>query len=131
MNRIHGRQRRVIASVTLGWWIFAFLVGVAQACGLHESVDHLPDVAAASGDRQGHQADDDAHHQYCERTGADQTALLAKLQSVQDPPGGHAILTPGAGKSFLLPMSTAPSLSRLPRPPPGVAAYTLFVRLAL
>lgn len=131
MRRPYTRQRRVLASVTLACWLFAFVVGVVQACGLHEALSFAPHAPTASVDSQDRHGDDDAH-QHCERNGADEMALLAKLQSVQDQPGGQAfILPPGVGDSFLARLSTSPVLLYRPRPPPGIAVYTLFARLAL
>jgi len=118
-----------LASVTLGCWAFAFFVGVLQACGLHEALGDARHVEAASVDSHDHRDDVDPG---CEGVFADDVPLLAKLTSVQDQPGGQAFVAPSrAGMPLPLAVLTASAILHRPRPPPGIAAYTLFVRLAL
>jgi hypothetical protein len=128
MALLSARQRKVLTSVTLGCWLFAFFVGVVHACGLDEDLGRSQRVVAASIDNQG---DDDARLG-CERFCADNLPVLAKLQSVQDQPGGQTLLLlPFSDEPLLAGMASTPSLLHRPHPPPGIALNTRFVRLAL
>jgi hypothetical protein len=129
MSLLNTHQRKVVTSVTLGCWLFAFFVGVVHACGLEQALGHSQQVVAALTDSQG-QGDEDALPS-CEQFCADDVPVLAKLQSVQDQPGGHALPPPSLGDPLLVRVAAVPSPLHRPHPPPGVALITRFVRLAL
>ena len=130
MALFNAHQRKILTSVTLGCWLFAFFVGVVHACGLDGELGRSQQVVAASIDSQRH-GDDDAHPG-CEQCCADNLPVLVKLQSVQDQPGGQALLLPPFVVDPLLArMASVPSPLHRPHPPPGIALNTRFVRLAL
>jgi hypothetical protein len=130
MALFNAHQLKVLTSVTLGCWLFAIFVGVVHACGLDGELGHTQQVVAASIDSQ-RQGDDDAHPG-CEQFCADNLPVLAKLQAVQDQPGGQALLLPSfVGEPLLARMASVPSPLHRPHPPPGIALNTRFVRLAL
>jgi hypothetical protein len=121
-------QRKVLTSVTLGCWLFALFVGVVHACGLDGELDRSQHVVAASIDS--HRQSD--AHPGCQQCCADNLPVLVKLQSVQDQPGGQALLLPPfVGEPLLARMASVPSPLHRPHPPPGIALNTRFVRLAL
>jgi hypothetical protein len=129
MALFNAHHRKALTSVALGCWLFAFFAGVVHACGLDGRPGHSQRVAAASIDGQC-QGDDDAHPG-CEQFCADNLPVLAK-QSVQDQPGGQALLVlPFVDKPLLARMASVPSPLHRPHPPPGIALNTRFVRLAL
>jgi hypothetical protein len=129
MSFLNTRQRKVVTSVALGCWLFAFFVGVIHACGLNEGIDHSQQASAIVIDCQS-QGDDDGVPD-CERFCANNLPVLAKLQSVQDQPGGTALPAPFLGQPFLVRLGTLPPALHRSHPPPAVALITRFVRLAL
>lgn len=130
MARFNAHQRKILTSVTLGCWVFALFVGVVHACGLDEALGHSQQMVSASIDSHG-QGDDDAGTG-CERFCADNLPVLAKLQMVQDQPGGQALISPlRVGEPLFARMTAATSRLDRPHPPPGIALNIRFVRLAL
>jgi hypothetical protein len=130
MALFNAHQRKILTSVTLGCWLFALFVGVVHACGLDGELGRSHHVVAVSIDSQRH-GDGDAHPG-CQQFCADNVPVLAKLQSVQDQPGGQALLLlPFMGEPLLARMASVPSPLHRPHPPPGIALNTRFVRLAL
>jgi len=129
MFLLNAHQRRVVTSVTLGCWLFAFFVGVVHACGLDETLGHSQEVVTVSANSQ--VQGDDAAVPGCEQFCAADLPLLAKVQSVQDQPGGHALPPPSLGEPLLVRVAWVPSPVHRPHPPPGIALITHYVRLAL
>jgi hypothetical protein len=130
MALFNAHQRKVLTSVTLGCWLFAFVVGIVHACGLDGERGRSQQVVAASIDSQ--RPGDGDVHSGCEQFCADNLPVLAKLQSVQDQPGGQALLLPPfVGEPLLARMASVPSPLRRPHSPPDIALNTRFVRLAL
>ena len=123
------RQRKVIAPLVLALWLFALFVSVAHACGLDEQLSHVGQSEAA---KVGHDKSDDGASPACDKFCSDDLLVLAKLKAVQDPPAGQALLgLPFVGESFQTTVAAVPSLPPSPDPPPGIAVYIRFVRLAL
>jgi hypothetical protein len=123
-------QRKVLTSVILGCWLFALFVGVVHACGLDGELGRSQHVVAATIDSQRH-GDGDTDPG-CQQCCADNLPVLVKLQSVQDQPGGQALLLPPfVSEPLLARMASVPSPLHRPHPPPGIALNTRFVRLAL
>jgi len=72
-------------------WLFALLVSVAHACGLDEALAYAdPSVAGQIGGHDGSDAGSPACKEFC----SDDSPLLAKLKTVQDPPTGQAVIVP-------------------------------------
>jgi hypothetical protein len=114
----------------LGYWLFAIFISVAHACGLGEDLGYSRQIESAMTGDQGHA--DDGVPPACKRFCADDSAVLAKMKSVQDQPGGDALLLPPSlGEPLLALAASALSLRDRPQPPPGIALNTRFVRLAL
>jgi hypothetical protein len=129
MVTFNAHQRKVVASVALGCWLFAFFVGVVYACGLDEGLGYSQQVVTASSENQVG-GDEDALPG-CERFCAEKP-VLAKLQAVQDQPEGQTLLFARfSGGSLLPPFASTPSTVHRLYPPPGIALNTRFVRLAL
>ena len=129
MFRFRQRQRKTLAAIVVGYWLFAFFVGVAHACGIDEVLGESHALAVTVTDSQGR--DDDAApgcHQFC----ADDLPMLAKLKTVQDAPTVQAFLVQALWVEPLL-TGAAPiaSLPHSPDPPPGIDINIRFVRLAL
>jgi hypothetical protein len=126
----HGLRLACCALPSDGCRRISLSTSVVHACGLDGELGHSQQVVAASIDSQ-RQGDDDAHPG-CEQFCADNLPVLAKLQSVQDQPGGQALLlTPFVGEPLLARMASVPSPLHRPHPPLGIALNTRFVRLAL
>jgi hypothetical protein len=123
------RQRKTIAPFILAFWLFALFVSIAHACGLDEHLSHVGQSEAAM--VGGHDGSDGAFPA-CDKFCSDDLPVLAKLKAVQDPPTGHALMEPPfVGESFQTAVAAVPSLLPSPEPPPGIAVYIRFVRLAL
>lgn len=130
MFPFNAHQRKVVASVALGCWLFAFLVGVVYACGPDEALGYSQQVVMASSENQA-EGDEDAVPG-CERFCSENMPVLAKLQAVQDQPEGQTLLFARfSGGSLLPPIASTPSTVHRLYPPPGIALNTRFVRLAL
>lgn len=129
MALVNAHQRKVLTSVTLGCWLFALFVGVAHACGLDAALSPLHHAVTVSVGSQD-QGDEDALLG-CEQFCADDLPVVAKLQLVQDHPGGHALPLPSLGEPLIIRVAWAPSLARRLDPPPDIAPNIRFVRLAL
>ena len=113
-------QRKVLTPVILGCWLFALFVGVVHACGLDGELGRSQHVVATSIDSQRH-GDGDADPG-CQQCCADNVPVLVKLQSVQDQPGGQALLLPPfVVVPLLARMASGPSPLHRLHPPPGIA----------
>ena len=124
------RQRNAIAPLVLAFWLFALFLSVAHACGLDEHLGHVGQSEAAK--VGGHDRSDDGASPACDKFCSDDLAVLAKLKAVQDPPTGQALMGPPfVGESLQTTVAAVPSLLPSPDPPPGIAFYIRFVRLAL
>ena len=129
MFPFNAHQRKVWASIALGCWLFAFLVGVVHACGLDEALGDSQHFVTASSENQ--VGGDENALPGCERF-CTEKPLLAKLQTVQDQPGGQTpLFARFVGEPFLAPIASIPPTLHRPHPPPGIALNTRFVRLAL
>jgi hypothetical protein len=124
-------QRKVLTSVTLGCWLFAFFVGVVHACVLNGELGHSQQVVSISIDSQG--LDDHDAHPGCEQFCAENVPVLAQASSVAGQSGEQALLPSPPRWCVSRWVSTAsPAVAmHRPHPPPGVALNTRFVRLAL
>ena len=124
------RQRKTLAPLVLALWLFALFVSVAHACGLDEHLSQVGQSEAAK--VGGHDRSDDGASPACHKFCSDDLPVLAKLKAVQDPPSGQALMGPPfVGESFQTTVAPVPSLPPSPDPPPGIAVYIRFVRLAL
>ena len=131
MALFNAHRRKVLTSVTLGCWLFAFVVGIVHACGLDGEPAGSQHVIAASIDSRGCQGDGDTHSG-CKTFCAESVPVLAKGQSAQDQPVGPALLLqPLAAVPLLAPVASVPSPLQRRNPPPGVFLNTRYVRLAL
>ena len=125
------RHRKAVGAWCLTAWIFSFAVGVAHACGVlpaepeHAKVSftlHAPEEPTGN-------SDGDAG---CAKFCADDLPLLTKLMLACDQPDEQAVLVSVMfGKPQLMGVALIASLPPRPHPPPGIALYTRFVRLAL
>ena len=124
-------RRRAIAPLVLGLWIFALGTSIAHACGLVDQFGHTGDAGPVSA-AAAHQEPGDETLPACDRFCADDIPLLSKLKFVEDSPAAPAVLSFALGPSVCLPAPprSSSALGR-PDPPPGIAVYTRFVRLAL
>ena len=124
------RQRRAMAPLVLAFWLFALFVSVAHACGLDDQLSHVGQSEAAK--VAGHDTSDDGVSPACDKFCSDDLPVLAKLKAVQDPPTGQVLMGPPiVGESFQTTVAAVASLLLSPDPPPGIAVYIRFVRLAL
>ena len=128
MSLFKARHRKVVTSVALGCWLFAFFVGVIHACGLDEAIGHAHQGATVSTDSQGDAADTVPG---CEQFCASDLPVLATPQPAQDQPIGHALLPRFLGEPLLVRVPSVPPPLQRQHPPPGVVLITRFVRLAL
>lgn len=132
MSCFNAHRRKVITSVTLGCWLFAFFIGVVHACGQEVALDHARHGGSsvmASTDSQSH--DDRDVAPYCEQFCIDDTPVLTSPQSGQDQPQSHAHPPPSTGDPLWVRVFSVPPPLYRPHPPPGIALITLFGRLAL
>lgn len=123
-------RRRAAARVALALWIFALGVSIAHACGLGDAFDRagMGRAAAASS----YHAPDEGTLPECDRFCTDDTPLLTKLKSVEDPPTGIGpLITAPAPHRFWRAPAKSVSLVTGPDAPAGIAVNTRFVRLAL
>jgi hypothetical protein len=123
------RHRRAVASLCLGAWLFALGISIAYACGWHGAPNDegaTASAALAAGDR------DDMPPPGCDAVCKDDVAVLAKLQAVQEVPGGAG--APALVSALLLPAG-APVISTfdpaVDRLPPAVPVPIRFLRLLL
>jgi hypothetical protein len=127
MFLLNAHQRTVAARVVLGCWLFAFFVGVAQACGLGSELGSSQRLANAWADIVG-QADDAGRGQFC----AANLPVLQKLQAVQDQPGGQPLLLPPfLGEPLLGRIALSTSPLHRSHAQPRVSLDTLYGRLTL
>jgi hypothetical protein len=124
------RRRKVLTPLVLALWLFAIFVGVAHACGLGERFEHVGAVGMVT--TSGPDSPDENGSPNCEKFCAEDLPIPAKLKAFHDLPDGQFLLaSPSVGGSF-----QATKVASLPRlaardPPPALAIYTRFVRLAL
>jgi hypothetical protein len=123
------RRRRSLASLILGVWLFGLFVGIAHACGLDGVTPMRHHPAAA---RIVDQPSPDGMPPGCEKFCNDDLPLIAKVQPVQDLPGGQPLVLAAHHESVFAPIPTPvldPALAA--HPPPGVPLSIRFVRLTL
>ena len=120
------RQRKLIISVSLGCWLFAFFLGVVNAC-------EVAGELAASHRTATHDHDHgDSTTTGCEHFCADNPPISAKAKTFWDQGGEQppliarvlrATIDTGGSRTVRLPDD--------PDPPPPFARYARFHRLAL
>ena len=122
------RHRKLISSVALGCWLFAFFVAVVSGC---EIVGELAAPHHATTGAIHHHDLDDAQTG-CEQFCANDISTQAKVKSFQHQPGGQLSLTaPVAGPHAVAGVLSASSLPDHPDPPPDLALYARFLRFVL
>lgn len=130
MMHFHRRQRKPLAAMVIGCWLFALFVSVANACGFNADLAQTAraEAMAMSGQPDTDESGSPACKQFC----ADDLPVLAKIKLVQDQASAQALP--------VSPLSVAPVLAgglnavpplRSRQPPPGIALNIRFVRLAL
>jgi hypothetical protein len=129
MFRLNAHQRKFVASLALGGWLFAFFVGVVHACGFDAEPGPLQQTVIVS--PCSHDQGDKGALPDCKQFCADDLPVLAKLQSIQDQPGGNALLPPSSDESLLVRVAWVQSPLHRVYPLPDIALNTRFVRLAL
>src|SRR5829696_4421136 len=92
MALLRQHRRKVVATVTLGCWLFALFVGVVHACGLDGTLSH-PQASITASIADAVQGDDHVVPG-CERFCADDVPVLAKVQSTNDQPSVQPLLLP-------------------------------------
>jgi hypothetical protein len=123
------RHRKALASMILGAWLFGLFVGIAHACGWDGVTAMQHDAVAA---RTADQPSPDGVPPGCEKFCNDDLPLVAKVQSVQDSPGGHPLVLAGHQESGLAPIPlpvVRPVV--VAHPPPDVSVSIRFLRLTL
>ena len=129
MVLLRPRQRKLVASLALGFWLFAVFVSVVHACTLDGAVAGPYQVKAGATDHQGQ--DDDAPPG-CEQFCNDEFPVPAKLTLGQDQPGDQALLlAPVLATPIVTAAPPVTLLLERPHPLPGIALYARFLRLAL
>jgi hypothetical protein len=131
MPRLLHRHRKFLTSTTLGLWMFALLVSIANACSWDgvTSVPHTPTVAAhAVDDCMDHGMAPGCDDEFC----SNDVPLLSVLQLVQEQPAGQPLVIETHLDLGFLPIS-APilRLARTAHPSPGVPFSLRIVRLTL
>ena len=130
MNLLRPRQRKLVTLVTLGCWLFSFFAGVVNACELVReiAVTHHASTGAAH-----HHESDDATPSGCEQFCANDVAIpAAKVNLFEHQSADQALLlAPMLGVTIVTGATPVPLLLDHPDPPPGIALYARFLRLAL
>jgi hypothetical protein len=130
MIRLLHRKRGLLASATLGLWLFALFVGIANACSWEGAtgVPHHPALVAHA------VADVADHHSApgCEEFCRNDVPLQSVLKRVQDPPEGQQIVLATRHDPGFLPTS-APvfRIARTALPAPGAPSSLRLVRFRL
>lgn len=126
---VHARRlRKLLTSAALGVWVFALIVGVANACGWTDAF--TPSAMAGVAHEAASHGDEGTSD--CVKLCAEGLPVLAKVQAVQDPPEGEPlIIAPGHGVDLW--RRSAPTLRPLHarRAPRAVPPLLRFLRLTL
>ena len=120
------RQCKLIISVSLGCWLFAFFLGVVNAC-------EVAGELAASHRTATHDHDHgDSTTTGCEHFCADNPPISAKAKAFQEQGGEHPlVIVPVLRALIVTGGSHVVRLPDDPDPPPPFARYARFLRLAL
>lgn len=123
------RQFRWLTSLTLGMWLFALFVGIANACLPGQSLDGHPAGQDPSTMPAHHVAD--AASADCVKVCGDGVPLFAALPRVKDRPAAAAlhVSRPHSPEPAVVGVSLAPA--RVAHPPADVPVYLRSLRLAL
>ena len=129
MMLLRPRQCQRIASFALGCWLFAAFVAAVHACavdgklvGAHHATKGAPT----------HHEQSDNSPPGCEQFCTDMVRAPVKSTPVLDQSGEPALLlAPVLGAPMVTCAAPLTSLLVHPHPPPGIALYTRFLRLAL
>lgn len=122
-------MRKHVTLVALGCWLFAFIIGVVNACDLvgELAASHHVSTGAAH-----HHENDDATPSGCEQFCANDVAIPAKVKLFEHQSADQALLlAPTLGVTIVTGATSVPLLLDHPDPPPGIALYARFLRLAL
>lgn len=87
-NRIRP-QRKALASLMLGAWLFGLFVGIAHACGVGHATMTRPNAVFAAAVDDLCAGDIPAG---CEKFCNDDVPVVAKIQSAADPSAAHPIV---------------------------------------
>ena len=134
MFLLRARHRRSITSLALCCWLFAFFLGVVNACevaGESPASDHVSSHHVIGATPHPHEHDD-AALSGCERFCANDVSIPAKATLFLDQPAEQAVLiAPISGAPVVTPDKHVVLLLDHPDPPPAFARYARFLRLAL
>ena len=121
------RRRRLITSLALGAWLFAFVVSVVHACDLANDLVGPLQVAASALDQ------DSAHEMLpgCAQFAAADLPLPAKAMANQGQADVQPSLLVHAGRSTVTSAATDVPLLARPRPSPRFPRFARFLRLTL
>ena len=130
MIYLRPRYRKPLSAVIAACWLFALVVSVVHACGLDADLGYASQAMAMT--MSGPGGADDGAPPGCAQFCAENLPLVAKLKLVQDQPSAQPMLNSSLAVEPLLTVVTpVASLLRSTDPPPAIAVYTRFVRLAL
>ena len=130
MSRLLWRNRKMLTSTFLGFWVFAVFVGIANACAW-DGVTVVPHRPTLTVDAVAHAIDDTmaaASEEYCSKD----LPLLGAPQRVQDQPTGQPLVVATHHDLGFLPIR-APVLRAawIDHPSSGVPFSLRIVRLTL
>lgn len=133
MTRYRRFRRNILTSVALGTWLFAVLVSAAHACGpgiLHGGHGGLsPPVAAQDHETEAvKSAAVTASEPLCV---AAPTVIPSRAFHAPQVDQPAAVATSPSYLTLAARIATAPAVLDRPDPPPSIALYTRFLRLAL
>ena len=115
------RHRKVLAALTLGAWLFALFVGIANA---------RPPASAQTGVAQG-MAMPESPSANCLQFCADDMPVFSKVRLVPDQPLGQPLLVATAASLYVPSAAPEVAVVHLAHPPPGVPVLLCSLRLAL
>lgn len=133
MTRYRRFRRNVLTSVALGSWLFAVLVSAAHACGigdLHGGHGSLVPPRAAQSHANGAErpAALSACLPFCAEVAPAVASRACHAPQVDQP---ATVATSPSYLGLAPRIATAAAVLDRPDPPPGIALYTRFLRLAL
>ncbi len=120
------RHRKALAALTLGAWLFALFMGIANACATAGAQTATAQGMAMSGDASHDERPSANCLQFC----ADDTPVSAKLQLAPDQPTGQPLLVAAASLSHAPSAVPAAAVVHLAHPPSGVPVLLRSLRVA-
>lgn len=128
VSRYLRQYSKVSTALTLGAWLFALFVGIANACGWDDSDPASTSaVVATTSEKPSHDGSPVGCEQFCKTD----VPVVSKAPTIGDQPDLQPLIVTGSTVNVVIPLTPAFRLARAAHPPPDVPSFLRFAHLRL